>query len=145
VIETAAALEATALAQFLKASRWTYPLVNAGHIFGIALLVGAVVPMDVAVLRGRAVAAVGLLRPWSIAGFAVAVVCGGLLFVTQATDYVQSPWFLAKMGVIALAALNAAMHFRLDRFPPRQRRQAAIASLVLWPTALVLGRMIAFG
>ena len=145
MIETAAALEATAVAQFLKASRWTYPLVNAGHILGIALLVGAVVPMDVAVLRGRAVAAVGLLRPWSVAGFLLASTCGALLFVTQATEYVQSPWFLAKMGVLALAVLNAAVHFRLDRFPPRQRRQAAVASLVLWPTALVLGRMIAFG
>ena len=145
MIETAAALEATVVAQFLKASRWVYPLVNAGHILGIALLVGAVIPMDVAVLRGRAVAAVGLLRPWSIAGFALAAACGALLFVTQATDYVESPWFLAKMGVLALAVLNAAVHVRLDRFPPRQRRQAAIASLVLWPAALVLGRMIAYG
>jgi uncharacterized membrane protein SirB2 len=145
VIETAAALEATAVAQFLKASRWTYPLVNAGHILGIALLVGAVVPMDVAVLRGRAVAAVGLLRPWSVAGFLLAAACGALLFVAQATEYVQSPWFLAKMGVLLLAVLNAAVHFRLDRFPPRQRRQAAIASLVLWPVALILGRMIAYG
>ena len=145
MIETAAALEATALAQFLKASCWTYPLVNAGHILGIALLVGAVVPMDVAVLRGRAVAAVGLLRPWSVAGFSLAAACGALLFVTQATDYVQSTWFLAKMGVLALAVLNAAVHFRLDRFPPRQRRQAALASLALWPAALILGRMIAYG
>jgi hypothetical protein len=145
VIETAAALEATALAQFLKASRWVYPLVNAGHILGIALLVGAVIPMDVAVIRGRAVAAVGLLRPWSVAGFLMAVTFGVLLFVTQATDYVRSPWFLGKMGVLALAALNAAVHLRLDRFPPRRRRQAAIASLLLWPLVLILGRMIAYG
>jgi hypothetical protein len=145
VIETAAALEASSVAQFLKASRWVYPLVNAGHILGIALLVGAVVPMDVAVIRGRTVAAVSLLRPWSVAGFVLAVLCGALLFATQATEYVQSPWFLAKMGVLALAALNAAVHFRLDRFSPRQRRQAAVASLLLWPTALILGRMIAYG
>jgi hypothetical protein len=145
MIETAAALEATAVAQFLKASRWVYPFVNAGHVLGIALLVGAVVPMDVAVLRGRGTAAVTLLRPWSVAGFLLAAACGALLFVTQATDYVQSPWFLAKMGVLTLAVLNAAAHLRLDRFPPRQRRQAAIASLVLWPTALILGRMIAYG
>jgi hypothetical protein len=145
VIELAAALEASGVAQYLKASRWLYPLVNAGHILGIALLVGAVVPMDVAVIRGRAVAAVGLLRPWSLAGFVLAAACGALLFVTQATEYVRSPWFLAKMGVLALAGLNATVHFRLDRFPPRQRRQAAIASLVLWPVALILGRMIAYG
>jgi hypothetical protein len=145
VIETAAALEATALAQFLKASRWVYPLVNAGHILGLALLVGAVLPMDVAILRGRAASAVAFLRPWSIAGLGFAVTFGALLFVTQATDYVQSPWFLAKMGVLALAGLNAAVHFRLDRFPLRQRRQAALASLVLWPTVLILGRMIGYG
>jgi hypothetical protein len=145
VIETAAALEATALAQYLKASRWTYPLVNAGHILGLALLVGAVLPMDVAILRGRAAAAVAFLRPWSIAGFCLAAIFGALLFVTQASDYVQSPWFLAKMGVLALAGLNAAVHFRLDRFPIRQRRQAATASLVLWPTVLILGRMICYG
>jgi hypothetical protein len=41
--------------------------------------------------------------------------------------------------------MNAAVHFRLDRFPRRQPRQAAIASLVLWPVVLVLGRMIAYG
>ena len=145
MIELAAALESSGIAEFLKASRWVYPLVNALHILGIALLVGAVVPMDVAVLRGRAVAAVSLLRPWSVAGFVLAVLCGALLFVTQATEYARSPWFLGKMGLLALAMLNAAVHFRLDRFPPRQRRQAAIASLVLWPAVLILGRMIAYG
>jgi hypothetical protein len=145
VIEVLAGLEGTALAQHLKASRWTYPLVNAGHVLGIALLVGAVLPMDVAILRGRGAAAVRLLRPWAVAGFGLAVACGALLFITQAGDYLQSPWFLAKMGVLALAALNAAVHVRLDRWPLRQRRLAAIASLVLWPSALLLGRMIAYG
>jgi hypothetical protein len=101
--------------------------------------------MDVAVLRGRATQAVGLLRPWSVAGFLLAASFGALLFVTQATDYVQSPWFLGKMAVLALAVLNAGFHLRLDRFPPRRRRQAAIASLLLWPAALILGRMIAYG
>ncbi len=143
MIEIATALEATGLAQFLKVSRWVYPLVNAGHILGIALLVGAVVPMDVSVLRGRT-APVALLRWWSVLGFAVAASFGALLFVTQATDYIGNWWFLAKMGVIALALMNAIVHFRLDRLPIRQRRQAAIASLALWPAALVLGRMIGY-
>ena len=143
MIEIATALEATGLAQFLKVSRWVYPLVNAGHIQGIALLVGAVVPMDVSVLRGRT-APVALLRWWSVLGFAVAASFGALLFVTQATDYIGNWWFLAKMGVIALALMNAIVHFRLDRLPIRQRRQAAIASLALWPAALVLGRMIGY-
>jgi TctA family transporter len=145
VIETAAALEATALAQFLKSSRWVYPLVNAGHILGIALLVGSVVPMDVAVLRGRGSAAVSLLRRWSVGGFVLAVACGVFLFITQATDYVQSGWFRAKMALLVVATINAAAHVRLDRLVPRRRRQAALASLILWPAILILGRMIAYG
>jgi hypothetical protein len=140
VIEALAGLEGTALAQHLKASRWTYPLVNAGHVLGIALLVGAVLPMDVAVLRGRGAAAVRLLRPWAVAGFLLAVTCGALLFVTQAGDYLENGWFRAKMALLAVALLNAALHFWIGR----ASRRTALASIVLWPCVLLAGRMIAY-
>jgi uncharacterized membrane protein SirB2 len=140
VIEALAALEATAVAQHLKAARWTYPLVNAGHVLGVALLVGAVLPMDVAVLRGRGAAVVAWLRPWAMAGMVLAVGTGGLLFATQAGDYLQSPWFAAKIAVLALAVVNAALFLVRGR-----GRTAVLLSLVLWPGVLVLGRMIAYG
>ena len=135
--DLAAWLEATALAQHLKAARWTYPLVNAGHIFGIALLVGAIVPMDVAILRSRH-EVVALLRPWAIAGLLIAAVFGGLLFITQAGDYIDSRWFLAKIAVVALALTNAALSLGTAT------RRAASVSLLLWPTALILGRMVGY-
>lgn len=135
--ELAAALEATALAQFLKVSRWIYPLVNAGHILGLALLVGAVVPMDVAVLRGRT-SIIALLRPWAAAGLALAAFFGALLFITQAGDYLQSRWFQAKMALLAVALLNAVWHLR------EVSRIGAFLSLALWPTILILGRMIGY-
>lgn len=141
MIETLAGLESTALAQHLKASRWSYPLVNAGHVFGIALLVGAVIPMDVAILRRRGPAAVALLRPWAITGLALAVAFGALLFITQAGDYLGSRWFQAKMALLAVAILNAALHVRSG---PHTSRRAALASLVLWPCVLISGRMIAY-
>ena len=46
----AAALEATALATGLRNSVWSYPLVNAAHILGVALLVGSIVPLDLRLL-----------------------------------------------------------------------------------------------
>lgn len=141
--ELVAALEATALAQHLKASRWSYPLVNAGHILGIALLVGAVLPMDVAVVRRRGLAATALLRPWAIAGFVLAATCGALLFITQASDYVVSGWFAAKMAMLALAVSNAALALLPGRSAAARRRAAAF-SLVLWPIVLVLGRLIGY-
>ncbi len=137
--ELAALLEATSLAQALKASRWLYPLINAGHILGIALLVGAVIPMDVAALRGRDMTAD--LNPWAIVGLLLAVACGLLLFVTQAGDYVVNGWFRAKMALLALAVANALWHLNASG---AALRRAALPSLVLWPTILVLGRMIGY-
>ena len=44
------ALEATALAGALRGSVWAYPLVNAAHILGVALLVRGILPLDLRLL-----------------------------------------------------------------------------------------------
>ena len=140
--EIAAALEATALAQHLKVSRWTYPLVNAGHILGLALLIGAIVPMDLRLLRGDTAAV--WLRRYAAAGLALAATFGAMLFITQATDYLENRWFQAKLAVLSFALANVAAHPRLSTLSTGRRRLAAGASLSLWPAVLVLGRMIGF-
>lgn len=141
--EAFAALEATALAQHLKASRWTYPLVNAGHVLGIALLVGAALPMNLRTLvhgRGPAAdAAIAMLRPFAVAGLTLAVLCGVLLFMAQASDYAGNGWFRAKMTLLAAALANAAVHLRRPPGPA-----GAALSLILWPAVLVCGRMIGY-
>jgi hypothetical protein len=136
------ALEASALAEHLRRSRWTYPLVNAGHVAGIALLFGAVVPMAVESLRhGSGAGALRQgLRPYAIAGLVLAVTCGALLFIAQAGEYLQNRWFLAKLALIALALANAALHLRATPLPAH----AALTSILLWAAVLVAGRMIAF-
>lgn len=146
--DIAAALEATALAQFLKSSRWVYPFVNAGHILGIALLIGAVVPLDLTLAgilrRTDPVAATRLLRPIAVAGLALAAGCGVLLFVTQASDYLRNPIFQAKMILVAAALLNAVLYSRIGN--PRRVwcRASALLSLALWPIVLLLGRFVGY-
>ena len=141
--EALAALEATALAQHLKASRWTYPLVNAGHVAGIALLLGAVVPMNLRrlgwVTGPDPAAVVAFLRPFAVAGLVLAAGCGALLFIAQAGDYAANLWFRLKMGLLALAMVNAAWH--LGALPSRG---VAALSLALWPLVLISGRMIGY-
>jgi hypothetical protein len=136
------AVEASVLAEHLRQSRWTYPLVNAGHIAGIGMLFGTVVPMSVVSLLGSppAPVLVRALRPFATAGVLLAVVCGGLLFIAQAGEYVANGWFRAKLALIALALANAVWHLRSTVLPA----PAALASLVLWTAALVSGRMIGF-
>jgi hypothetical protein len=145
VTDPAVAVEVPALVEHLRASRWTYPLVNAGHVLGIGLVLGSVVPMDLRVLgwvRGPEVAAtVRLLRPFAITGVALAAATGLLLFATQSEEYLASYWFRAKILVLALALGNAIAHLGSDPLP----RHAAAVSLLTWPVVVVLGRMVGYG
>lgn len=142
-MDWAATLEAQPFAQALRASRWTYPLVNAGHILGLALLVGAVVPMDIRLLRGD-LRVIGVLRAYALVGLGIALACGSLLFAAQASDYVANNWFRWKMALLALALLNAALHLRPQTLSRARQCGAAVLSLGLWIAVLLCGRMIAY-
>lgn len=160
----AQALEALPLARALRDSVWVYPLVNAGHILGVALLVGAILPLDLRLLGGwrtlplaplwralGATAAVGLL---------MAAALGALLFTARASEYVASPFFQAKMAVVAAGIVNAialrvAMRGRLtsattaerssaEEHLPARVRVAALLSLIAWLAALTLGRLVGY-
>lgn len=152
------ALEATALARALRHSVWTYPLVNAGHVAGIALLVGSIIPLDLRLLG--AWRAVPLAPLWQVltrtaaVGLVLAVVSGALLFITRATEYAVSGFFLAKMAVVAAAIVNALLlrtgagddlvRAVLGGRPTRRMRLAGAFSLAAWLTALTLGRLVGY-
>jgi hypothetical protein len=145
-----AALEATRIAEALRASRVAYPLVNAGHVLGIALLVGAIVPLDLRLLGAwRSVPLAPLarvLRPVAAAGLALAMVTGSLLFAVSAREYWASGIFPAKMALVALGTLNAVAIAgpRLAAASPARRRIAALGSLGAWTAALFAGRWIGY-
>lgn len=157
--EWLAALEATALARGLRTSVWVYPLVNAGHILGVALLVGAIVPLDLRLLGVWR--EVPLSPLWKVlvrtaaAGLGGAVVFGALLFTARATEYAASSLFVGKIAVIAAATANVlALRTagvgellesadRRERLPLRVQLAAAF-SLLAWLTALTLGRLVGY-
>ncbi|RJQ77895.1 MAG: hypothetical protein C4519_12730 [Desulfobacteraceae bacterium] len=157
--EWAEALEATGLAGALRGSVWIYPLVNVGHILGVALLVGSIVPLDLRLLglwpHVPAAQLFRVLTRTAGAGLGLAVACGALLFITRAVEYVQSGLFISKMAVVAVGTANALVlqaALRDGSFPgnsagfkPAARvRLAAGVSLAAWLTALVLGRLIGY-
>ena len=154
----AAALEATALAAALRNSVWSYPLVNAAHILGVALLVGSIVPLDLRLLG--AWRSVPLAPLWRVltrtagAGFLLAIIFGTLLFISRASEYIASNLFLAKMLVVAIGTANV-LTLRILRkqvsemalsyvTPPQPVRLAAGVSLATWLTALTLGRLVGY-
>ena len=152
------ALENAALPMALAGSVWSYPLVNAGHILGIALLVGGIVPLDLRLLEVWSHLPLGpflqVLRITAAAGLGLAVAFGALLFSTAATDYASSGLFLAKMVLVACGLLNAglaAYWLRDEHFDPTDTgtlpaalRVAALVSLCLWISVLFLGRLVGY-
>ena len=148
-----AAIAASELASTLRLSRWFYAAINTSHILGIALLVGAIVPLDLRLIglwKGVARdALVRVLVPVAATGLALAVSTGALLFAVRAPEYAVLPTFQIKLVLIALAAgaaivLHALHGPRLDGADSRRLARAGALSMACWVSALIAGRMIAF-
>jgi hypothetical protein len=151
-----AAVGASGAADFLRSSEYIYPLVNAAHILGLALLVGTIAALDARILgfakNIRLEEASRLLLPFTIGGLVLAVLTGAALFIVKPQEYAANPVFLTKLVLVVLAVANAlSLHFR-----PAWRtateggpvtpglRVSAVLSLCLWLAVLVAGRLIAF-
>ena len=149
---TLEALEQAAPIAALRESTLAFPLVNALHIIGIALLFGAIIALDLRLLgwrrgAGPAEAFATLLVPVAVGGLLIAVPAGLLMFATDARAYAASPLFQAKMVIVALAIANALwLRAMVRRGPASQLREAvaAAASILLWLGAIVLGRLVGY-
>lgn len=116
------------------------------------MVVGAIGIVDLRVLgyaRGLSTRRLwSALTPIAIAGFALMVISGALLFVADARALAGSPIFVAKLGLIALAGLNALAFrigwHRLDDPLPILARVLAGVSLALWLSVVITGRLIAY-
>lgn len=147
------ALSQSDIATYLRLSRWGYAAVNTTHVFGIALLVGAIVPLDLRLMGAwPGVAHRDLARvlvPVAAAGLVIAVGTGALLFSVRAGDYAGLGVFWPKMALLTVgagAALSAHLWFGqwLERATRRQLFCIGAVSLICWVGVLVAGRMIAF-
>ena len=148
-----AALAASDAATTLRMSRWLYAGVNTAHVLGIALLVGAILPLDLRLIGlWGGVARDGLVRvlvPAAATGLALAVATGALLFASRAPEYAALTVFRIKLVLVCVGAgsailLHLAHGIALETAGRRRLAAAAALSMTCWLGALVAGRMIAF-
>jgi hypothetical protein len=152
----AVALEASRLATLVRSSDFLYPLANIVHIFGVALVLGAVVALDLRLLgHGRALplrAVSDFLLPLIWVGLALAISSGLLMFVGDAGPLAGSTVFRVKMLLLVAALANAVL-FRLlfdrrladgDVRAPAAGMLLAGLSLLLWPSVIVAGRLLGY-
>lgn len=156
LVELLAGIENSALAGALRGSTWIYPLVNTGHIIGVALFFGAIAPVDlrlIGVWAGIPLTHVTrILVPMATAGLVLAVSFGMLLFSTRASEYAASWLFWLKMLLLLLGFVNAAVYLIAHRraenndaiMPVSSRVTLGLSSLVLWTGVIVLGRLVGY-
>jgi len=152
----AASVEASAFALWLRSSPWVYPLVNLVHLLGLTLLIGPIGLLDLRLLgfgRRFPIAAVSdALTPYAANGLVLLIASGAMLFCADAVPLHRNALLQAKLCCIVLGLINAFAFCRIwsrrfvdwDQQPPLTGRVQAALSLLLWPSAGVLGRLLAY-
>lgn len=132
------------------AETWWFPLLESLHVVGMVVLIGAILMVDLRLMRIAAghyshTTLIEELTPWAWAGFVLACVTGVGLFITRASAYVENTAFLIKVVLLILAGANVAwLHGRTLRTPahPFMLRSAGAVSLVVWAGVVLTGRWI---
>jgi hypothetical protein len=129
---------------------WLYPMLEALHIVGIALLVGSLVLLELRVWGRGAALPIEPLARLALAvtgvGFGVIVFTGILMFAAAPGELLANRAFTIKIGLVMLAGLNAAwFHGRggLVKLDAMARWQTMV-SLGLWVAVIICGRWIAY-
>ncbi|WP_462380896.1 DUF2214 domain-containing protein [Pseudomonas sp. Marseille-QA0892] len=143
-------------AVFLQEHWIAYLIVNAAHILGIGLLLGAILPLDLCLLRSTRGRDLPVLGPFLIraaaTGATLAVITGVWLFSVRPVEYAENPAFRYKAALLVLAACIVALQHHGESFvtalrsgrPAVRVRALAAASAVVWLSILVAGRWIGF-
>jgi hypothetical protein len=141
---------------FLQEYWVAYLVVNAAHILGIGLLLGAILPLDLLLLRSTHGRDLPVLGPFLVraaaTGMALAVPTGLWLFSVKPVEYAENPAFLFKAALLVLAICNIALQHHGEHFdtalrsgqPSVRVRTLATASAILWLSVLIAGRWIGF-
>jgi hypothetical protein len=152
-------LENTPGSMALHESIWVYPIVESVHVLTLCVFLGLTVMLDLRLLGAAlpATPASQILRrflPWTVAGFAVMVASGALLFYAIPVKTYLNIFFRLKVAFLLMAGLNVAVfqatawrtvaYWDLDPRPPIGARLAGGVSLALWAAIVICGRMIAY-
>ena len=137
-------------ASWLQQSATAYLFVNAAHILGIAVLLGAILPLDLRLLGFFRRFPIEVLGPFLVrcaaAGLSLALLAGAWLFSVKPEEYLANTAFRWKLVLLALVLVNAGFQHRGAGFLAMSAvvRVRAGLSLCLWISVLVAGRWIGF-
>lgn len=151
-------LDQSYIATAVRESSFLFPTIESLHVLAITAMLGTIAVVDLRLMgwasRERPVdALMDEVLPFTRWAFAAAVVTGGLMFASHATEYAHKWPFLAKMVLLLLALMNILVFHRLtmrnvhtwDRVRlPLTARVGGATSLFVWVGVVATGRWIGF-
>jgi len=151
--------EDSGLAESIRENDVLFPLIESVHVVAICLVVGSILVLDLRLLGlasihrpvSRLTAAV---LPVTWGAFAVAATSGFLLFISNATKYLENGYFVAKILLICAAGVNMIIfhgisakdlpQWEKEPMPPLRARLAGVLSILLWIAVVACGRWLGF-
>jgi hypothetical protein len=135
-------------------SIWAYPTVLTLHTFGMMVLVGAAMMIDLRLLGfARTIPLQSIERLFRVvwAAFALNAVTGTMLFIADADKRGPSLFFWTKLAFVALGLVITSMirrrNFQGGAEPvviTGDAKRLAIVSLLAWSAAITTGRLLAY-
>jgi uncharacterized membrane protein len=126
-------LQALPLAVFIHKTPWAFTTVEVVHVFAISMVIATIAIVDLRLLgfasTKRPFAELSQqVLPFTWIAFVVAVIAGGLLFISKATDYFGNTMFWIKMALIVVAGINMVIfEFITVRRPGMEPQRDAAA------------------
>ena len=146
--------EASFIGQTIRESLWLFPVIEAVHLLGLAVIGGTVLLVDLRLLGWGLRQPVREIaqdaRPWFLASLAVMLITGISLFLSESVKCYYSQAFWVKITCLPLAlAFTLTIKARVVRRPDHDIRPivgklVALVSLALWFTVGAAGRWIGF-
>lgn len=136
---------------------WTWPALESLHFFGMCLLFGALIIMDLRLIgfeKAASVIATDKLYGMALAGFGINAFTGLLFCFGDPYRYAINISFQIKMLLVLLAVVNF-LYYKAKVEPlvvnlgpgedtPAVAKAVGAASLVLWLGVLSFGRLIPY-
>ena len=143
----------------IRSSALAFPWLESVHVLAIALVLGTIAVVDLRLLgfasaHRPVTVLVKRVLPITWVAFAMAVITGAAMFLSNAVQYMNNTPFLVKMGLLALAGVNMLV-FHLVTYrgvgqwdeaarPPAGARAAGAISISVWIAVVAFGRWIGF-
>lgn len=150
-------MQGTWINQLAVGYAWSWPALETLHFFGMCLLFGALIIMDLRLIgwdKAAAVVDTDKLYPVALAGFAINLITGIIFCFGDPGRYFINISFQIKMALVVLAGLNFLFYkLKVEHMvaavgpgedTPGIAKAVGAASLVLWLGVLAYGRLIPY-